>query len=113
MKVVLQNRLASDILTVTQGGICAIIHTQCCAYIKDMSTNVTHFTKHMNMLIQAWILLKPHLLYLRRHLPMVENYLNCNNPDCSVFAPCICNCVAGYISCHMKSFKLQMVVQTP
>ena len=53
MKVVLQNRLASDILTVTQGGICAIIHTQCCAYIKDMSTNVTHFTKHMNMLIQA------------------------------------------------------------
>ena len=53
MKVVLQNRLASDILTVTQGGICAIIHTQCCTYIPDSSTNITHFTKHMNMLIQA------------------------------------------------------------
>ena len=52
-KVVLQNRLALDILIVTQGGICAIIHSQCCTYIKDMSTNVTHFTKHMNVLIQA------------------------------------------------------------
>ena len=29
-KVVLQNRLALDILTAAQGGICAIIHTQCC-----------------------------------------------------------------------------------
>ena len=53
MKVVLKNRFASDILTVTEGGIGAVIHTQCCIYIKDMSTNVIHFTKHMNMLIQA------------------------------------------------------------
>ena len=52
-KVVLQNRLALDILIATQGGICAIIHSQCCTYIKDMITNVTHFTKHMNVLIQA------------------------------------------------------------
>ena len=28
-KVVLQNRLASDILTAAQGETCAIIHTQC------------------------------------------------------------------------------------
>ena len=46
-KVVLQNRLALDILTAVQGGTCAIIHTQCCIYIPDMSTNVIHFTKHM------------------------------------------------------------------
>ena len=45
-KVVLQNRLALDILTAAQGGTCTIIHTQCCTYIPDMSTNVTHFTKH-------------------------------------------------------------------
>ena len=50
-KVVLQNRLALDILTAAQGGTCAIIHTQCCTYIPDMSTNVTHFTKHMNKMI--------------------------------------------------------------
>ena len=52
-KVVLQNRLALDIQTAAQGGTCAIIHTQCCTYIPDMSTNVTHFTKHMNKMIQA------------------------------------------------------------
>ena len=52
-KVVLQNRLALDILTAAQGGTCAIIHTQCCTYIPDMSTNVTHFTKHMNKMIGA------------------------------------------------------------
>ena len=32
-KVVLQNRLALDILTSAQGGTGAIIHTQCCTYI--------------------------------------------------------------------------------
>ena len=30
-----------------------MIHTQCCTYIPDMSTNVTHFTKHMNKMIPA------------------------------------------------------------
>ena len=37
-KVVLQNRLALDILRAAQGGMCAIIHTQCCTYIPDTST---------------------------------------------------------------------------
>ena len=32
-KVILQSRLALDILTALQGGTCAIIHTQCCTYI--------------------------------------------------------------------------------
>ena len=31
-KVVLQNRLALDILTAAQGGTWAIIHTQCCKH---------------------------------------------------------------------------------
>ena len=52
-KAVLQNRLALDILTAAQEETCAIIHTQCGTYIPDMSTNVTHFTKHMDMTIQA------------------------------------------------------------
>ena len=52
-KVVLQNRLTLDILMAAQGGTCVIIHMQCCIYIPDMSTNVTHFTKHMNKMIQA------------------------------------------------------------
>ena len=48
-KVVLQNRLDLDTLTAAQGRTCAIIHTQCCTYVPDMSTNVTNFTKHMNV----------------------------------------------------------------
>ena len=52
-KVVLQNRLALDILTAAQGGTCAIIHTQCCTYTRDRSTNVTYFTKRMNKMIGA------------------------------------------------------------
>ena len=52
-KVVLQNRLVLDILAAAQGRTCAIIHTQCCTYIPDMSTNVTHFTKHINKMIGA------------------------------------------------------------
>ena len=52
-KVVLQNRLALDIPTVAQGGKCAIIHTQCCTYIPDMSMTGTHFAKHMNKMIEA------------------------------------------------------------
>ena len=30
-----------------------------------------------------------------------------------LFAPCICNCVTGFVSNHLKAFKLQMVVQSP
>ena len=52
-KVVLQNRLDLDILTAPHRGTCAIIHTQCCTYILDMSTSVTHFTKHINKMSQA------------------------------------------------------------
>ena len=52
-KVVLQNRLALDILTAAQGGTCAIIHTQCYTNIPNTSTNITHFTNHMNKMIRA------------------------------------------------------------
>ena len=30
-----------------------------------------------------------------------------------LFAPCICNCVTGFVPSRMKAFKLQMVAQTP
>ena len=29
-----------------------------------------------------------------------------------LFAPFICNCVTGFVSSHMKAFKLQMFAQT-
>ena len=52
-KVILQNRLTLDILMAAQEGTCVIIHMQCCIYIPDMSTTVTHFTKHTNKMSQA------------------------------------------------------------
>ena len=30
-----------------------------------------------------------------------------------LFAACICNCVTGFVSSHMKAFKLQTLAQTP
>ena len=117
-KVVLKNRLGLDILTATQGGTCAIIHTQCCTYIPDMNTNATHFTKHTTAMIQAmntpeasvasiWETLtsSPWWKTILIVIILIVLFL--------LFAPCTCTCVAGFVSSHMKAFKLQVVVQAP
>ena len=106
-----------DILTAAQGGTCSIIHTQCCTYIPDMSTNVTHFTKHMNKMIEAmdtpeasiaslWEMLtsSPWWKTILIRVILIVLFL--------LFAPCICNCVAGFVSSRMKAFKLQMIAQS-
>ena len=110
--------MALDILTAAQGGTCAIIHTQCCTYIPDINTNVTHFTKHMNKMIEAmdtpeasiaslWETLtrSPWWTTILIAIILIVLFL--------LFAPCICNCVTGFVSSRMKAFKLQMVAQTP
>ena len=51
-KAILQNYMALDILTASQGGNCAIIQTNCCAYIPQ-SSNVTHLITHMKNQIAA------------------------------------------------------------
>ena len=117
-KVVLQNRLALDILTAVQGGTCAIIHTQCCTYIPDMSPNVIHLTKHMNKMIGAmdipeastasfWEMLTsaPWWKTIFLTITLIVLFL--------LFAPCICNCITGFVSSRMTAFKLQMVAQSP
>ena len=117
-KVVLQNRLALDILTAAQEGTFVIIHTQFCTYIPDMSTNVTHFTKHMNKMIgpmdtpegsiaSLWEMLTCSPWWKTILITIILIFLFL------LFAPCICNCVAGFVSSRMKAFKLQMVAQTP
>ena len=35
------------------------------------------------------------------------------NVEFLLLAPYICNCITGFVSSHMKAFKLQMVAQTP
>ena len=101
-----------------QGRTCAIIHTQCCTYIPDMSTNVIHFTKHMNKMIQAtgapkasvtslWETLtsSPWWKTILVRIILTVLFL--------LFAPCIRDSVTGFVYKHLKAFKLQMVVQAP
>ena len=116
--MVLQSKLALDILTAAQGGTCAIIHTHCCTYIPDMSTNVSHFTKHVNKMIQAmgtpeasvaslWETLTSSPWWTTILITIIQIVLFL------LFAPFICNCITGFVSSRIKAFKLQTVAQTP
>lgn len=40
-EAVFQNSMVLDLLTEVQAGTCAILHTECCAYIPDNSHNVS------------------------------------------------------------------------
>ena len=116
--MVLQNRLALDIPTAAQGGTCAIIHTQGCTYIPDMSTDVTHFTKHMNRMIEAMDTPEASLASLWETLTSSPWWTTILITIILIvlfllFALCICNCITGFVSSCMKAFKLQMVAQTP
>ena len=64
-KAVLQNRVALDILTASQGGTCATIQTQCCVFIPDESSNITRLINHM----------KNHISALSDALPSLDNLL--------------------------------------
>ena len=83
-----------------------------------MSTNVTHFTKHMNKMIQAmdspeasvtslWETLTSSPWWKTILIVIILIVLF------FLFAACICNCVTGYVSNLLKAFKLQMIVQAP
>ena len=86
--------------------------------IPDLNTNVTHFTKHMNKKIEALDTPEGSFASLWERLT--------SSPWCTtilitiilivlflLFAPCICNCITGFVSSRMTAFKLQMVAQTP
>ena len=53
LQTVLQNRMALDILTTFQGDTYAIIHTECCVFIPDESSNVTCLMNNMKNQISA------------------------------------------------------------
>ena len=52
-KVVIQNRMALDMLTAAQGGTCAIIKVECCVYIPDLSGNVSTALDDMKNQVKA------------------------------------------------------------
>ena len=116
--MVLQNRLALAILPAVQGGTCAIIHTQHCTYIPDMSADATHFTKCMTRMIQAMqtpeapiaslcetLTRSPWWKTILMTVILIVLFL--------LFVPCICNYITGLVSSRIKAFKLQMFVQAP
>ena len=87
-------------------------------FTPSMSTNVAHFAKHMNKMIQAMDSPKASVTSLWETLTsspcwktiliviiLIVLFL--------LFAPCVCNCITGFFSNHLKAFKLQMVVQAP
>ena len=45
--------MALDILTATQGGSCAIIKTECCVYIPDLSGNISATLDDMKSQVKA------------------------------------------------------------
>ena len=52
-RAVLQNRMALDIITASQGGTYTIIQTGCCAFIGHESSNVSSPLKHMKKQVDA------------------------------------------------------------
>ena len=49
----IQNRMALDWLTATQGGTCAIIKIECCVYIPDLSGNVSAALDNMKNQVKS------------------------------------------------------------
>ena len=52
-KAVLQNCMALDIHTASQGGPCALIQTECCIYIPGESSNATYLMTYVKNQISA------------------------------------------------------------
>ena len=52
-KVVIQNRVALDILITAKGGTCAIIKAKCCVYIADLSGNISATLDDMKDQVKA------------------------------------------------------------
>ena len=114
-KVVLQNRLALAILPAVQGGTCAIIHTQRCTYIPDMSTDVIHFTERMTTMIGAMETHEASIASLWETLSSSPWWKTILMTIILIvllllFVSCIFNYITGFVSSRMKAFKLQMVV---
>lgn len=66
----LQNRMALDVFTAVQGGICAIIRAEYCIYIPDNDKNITGF---LTMWIIKWVFLQAlHCHLVTGYIPSQE-----------------------------------------
>lgn len=52
-EMVLQNRLALDMLTAEKGGVCKLLKTSCCFSLPDVSQNVSNIIEHMKSAVKT------------------------------------------------------------
>ena len=85
------------------------------ALIPVMSNNVSPFTKHMTKMIGAMDTPEASIASLWETLTSFPWWKTILITIILIvlfllFVTCTCNCVTGFVSSHMKAFKLQMTV---
>ena len=109
-KVVIQNRMALDMLTAAQGGTCAIINIECCVYIADLSGNVSAALDDMKNQVKAMS---------NENIPFWTSVLSWMKGECwkAIFTivivalivllcgPCILQCTRNFVTQRLVSFS--------
>ena len=104
-KAVIQNQMALDMLTATQGGTCAIIKVECCIYIPDLSGKVSATLDDMKNQVKAMSNDNP---------PFWTSVFSWIKGDwwknlfviilliiILIFGPCILQCIAQCVTCRL------------
>ena len=110
-KAVLQNSMALDILTASQGGTCALIKMECCVYIPDYSSNVSDALEDMKQQVAAmdfsdssiWSQISAgfHGDWWKSVIFIIICILLL-----LCFGPCICQCISEMINQRLLMFSL-------
>ena len=116
-KVVIQNRMALDMLTAAQGGTYAIIKVKCCVCIPDLSGNVSATLDNIKGQVKAMP---------DGNLPFWTSVLSWVKGDWRktvltiviitllilLCGPCILQCVVNFVSLRQSSFT-QIYIKIP
>ena len=116
-KAGIQHWMALDILTATQGGICAIIKVECCVCIPDLSGNVSATLDNIKGQVKAMP---------DGNLPFWTSVLSWVKGDWRktvltiviitllilLCGPCILQCVVNFVSLRQSSFT-QIYIKIP
>ena len=108
--MVIQNRMALDMLTAAQGGTCAIIKVECCVYIADLSGNVSAALDDMKNQVKAMS---------NENIPFWTSVLSWMKGECwkAIFTivivalivllcgPCILQCIMNFVTQRLMSFS--------
>ena len=109
-KAVIHNRMALDILTAAQGGIYAIINVECCAYIPDLSGNVSTALDGMKNQVKA--MSNENIPFWTSVLSWVKGdwwktiFSNVRVPLIVLLCgPCVLQCIMNFVTQRLVSFS--------